>query len=183
MLSERVHVMDMNTNDFFVKGTTSDKKLIELADIVIASWNPAELVDVLRMLWQYKSDSIIWDVPTHPLIVLGTPVGDCDDYARLAAYILHKGGYETYYIALAKEDSRIGHAICIYLDEQARTLYLVDVNERSALALPAWEPQSKYVINGTEICELVRKTYPEYDYVSVRDWSAKELLYFRKIRR
>ena len=167
--SEMMHNVQRRTNDFLHSGITSNDGLRasfhSLLDVA-----PADIFLRYALLqWGYKDDLMFWDVPTPPVLVGARMEGDCDDYARLSAYMLHYKGYRfVYYVALVSDDE--GHAVAAFYDETRRVVGLADINGWTEIAADQFSLPF-------DVEKLVVKVYQDTRHLSIRTWDLKKLLY------
>jgi len=123
--------------------------------------------------WHYRSDSRFWDVSNFPIISMVELRGDCDDYARLSAYVLHyKGRRFVYYVAtsVAVSSKGLGHAVAAFYDETRRIVGLADIN--------GWQETSTDQFSVPfDIEKIIVANYPDTKHLSIRTWDLKKLLY------
>jgi len=128
-------------------------------DAIIHDFSIEDLTDFVDSNWIYANDGWL-DIADHPLVAFAEMEGDCDDYARLIAYISGRKDYESYFVALGLLDS--GHAIAVY--HNGSQWVLADVNGE-------WQIVEDNVSSHEAIKKLVLTVYPEVRYVVIRDWS------------
>ena len=168
-IAEFIHTVDQRITDVAYLHLTTDPIIVGEFNRVIDEFDADTVLDTSRYLWTYKDDFLFWDTALPPIIGGIRLVGDCDDYARFATYVLHRKGYETYYVTMVDEDS--GHAVAVYADRKNGVVRLADINGESERTL-----REETSLRTLPIAEIVYNTYPDYDYVAVRTWDSLKVL-------
>lgn len=130
----------------------------------IDSLPPEVFFQAFDDIWDYQLDWPNWDVPNPPLVTLMEQRGDCDDYARLAAYVLHRKGYRAWYVAASTVTT--GHAFVIFHNPKTQEVGLIDNNGTYKLQT------GQYIANRNElILDVASIVYPSVTFLIIKTWN------------
>lgn len=154
---------------------TLDKEITGTFDELITILPPEDYLLNILSKWTYKADWSFWDAATIPVRTAIRQYGDCDDYARLSAHVLHRGGYgEVYFVAIGASD--MGHAVAVYFSPADNSYVMADINGWSTLAVL----EKKF---PEDIHRLVQRQYPTTRFIAIRSWDLKTQLTIKEVRK
>jgi hypothetical protein len=174
--SEIVHKIQYFINDHLPINllTALDRPLQKQFNQAIETYDLDFLIAFTFENWIYRSDSYLWDVADLPVVAFANMSGDCDDYARLAAYMMHIKGYkQAYFVTMAGTDKKNGHAVSIYYNPEKKMTYLIDVNGQ-------WE-MSDDAFSTASIRQMIHRCYSNMLFYCVYSWDTTKMLEIGRI--
>lgn len=122
--SRFLYSIDQSISDAFHSSYASGP-VVEEFDKIVDKYDPYVLVEFMRTIWTYQVDKFT-DVSLLPQLSFAEAKGDCDDFARLAAYIYNRRGYKTYYVGMFGRVT--GHAVAVWVDVERQKLVMSGVD-------------------------------------------------------
>lgn len=174
-VSELIHSVNQTVNDNlpYNWSVRHHKKINAIFDRMIDETDLGMLLGYALFNWHYREDIKFWDVADLPVIAFTSLAGDCDDYARMAAYILHRKGFEqTYLVSMVAVKE--GHLAVVYYDTNKKTLNLVDVNG-------SWVKDASAFDMERDIRRLLQRHYSDMVNFGVRTWDMKKVLLYAEV--
>lgn len=179
-ISERIHIFTQFVNDNLPANRKflTDIDALNSLNSFVHEVNIISLIDAMLDKWKYTNDLEWWDVANPPVKSFISLSGDCDDAARLFAYIEHQKGYvDVYYVTMGAVP--FGHAVSVYYDPTVQSVILADVNglwgwNINRLGKTSFNPQE-------HICQLVHIIYPKYKYIAFWTWDMRKILWSGKL--
>jgi len=173
-VSEFVHTINWVINDnlpfnFMVR---HDRALQSDLDQIVDTTDLSVLLSYAFVKWDYKDDLRYWDVADLPVVAFAHLSGDCDDYARMAAYVEHKKGFDSYFVSMVSADS--GHAASVYYDPSKKLVILADINGVCTRAVESFDMKR-------DIGQLIRFSDPDMVNFGVRSWDLKTILLYARV--
>ncbi len=174
-VAQYINIMDNSINDLRYILLTSNPNANHYLDTTIDEIDLSTLLDFARYHWIYKNDAPLWDVANPPVVAYLYLTGDCDDYARMAAYMAHRRGHKTFYVTMSDAVSS-GHAVAVYYDDSIKRSFLVDVNTAHSIPSDGFDMWRDTVT-------LVHDLYPNYVYISMRTWDARKVVLVKSVKK
>lgn len=174
-VSELIHSVNQTVNDNlpYNWGVRHDKEINATFNRMIDETDLGMLLGYALFNWHYREDIRFWDVADLPVIAFTYLAGDCDDYARMAAYILHRKGFDqTYLVSMVA--AKDGHLAVVYYDTNKKTLNLVDVND-------IWIKDAPEFDMKRDIRKLLKLYYSDMVNFGVRTWDMKKVLLYAEV--
>ncbi len=85
-------------------------------ETVAALNTPEKVASYMDQFFQYYHDDRV--IPQTPREIFEKKMGDCDDHARFASWVLTHHGYESY--ALTYYGRKVSHGICVYKNHHGK---------------------------------------------------------------
>lgn len=173
-VAEYTHQFDQFINDNFLSNLLlSRERIYKSFDDVINTYETEVLLTYVSIEWAYKNDMIYWDVANMPVASFIDLTGDCDDIARLYAYILNRKGYLTFFVTMASPIS--GHAVAVYFDSLKRKTIMAEQSGVFGV-----ESDGSNMFNDIRI--LIKEIHPEMVNYAVRTWDLKHIIEIKSLQ-
>jgi len=144
-------------------------------DSLIDEFDLELIVHTINSEWDYRSDLRFWDVANPPVQSFLEKAGDCDDHARLMAYILHKKYPAEFVYFVMMTAKEIGHATAIYYDPDEKIVGIIDVSG-------LWVKMRVTNFDAKEHVSMILKyIFDDTIHIDVRTWDTRKSIVTKTI--